>query len=452
MPSKDRTMQNRPGSSRLIFKAKRDFCKVKRLLFKKEYGELRFNLAEKGSRLFMRKIDLTNFQIATSQTARGINRGIVLNLIRKHQPISRADLARYSRLQRSTISAITEELIAGRWVMEGAVGHLPRGRKPTFLHLNPERAGIIGVNVRPISTTIALARLDASFISQVSVPTENASDQFIEHLTERLSHLVKSHPGISFEGIGMSLPGRVDAQLQKLVFAPNLGWRNLDLKTPLEKATGLPVVLENAANAYALAEIWFGRHSESVRNLIAVTVSEGIGVGLILNGQLVRGRAGTAGEFGHVSLNENGPLCNCGNRGCWELYASNLAAVDYYERSFSAKRNGKVHRPKISFSDILALSKQGDLKAIEALDRMARYLGAGLAMLVSGISPDVIIVVGEVTSVWDQIVPIIRAEIKRHCPALAIPQILPTDDTTQPRMLGAVALILHKYFSTPQIV
>src|SRR6059036_2955321 len=119
----------------------------------------------------MRKIDLTNFQVATSETARDINRRIVLNLIRSHQPISRADLARHSGLQRSTVSLITEQLVKERWVTEGAIGRAPRGRRPRFLHLNKERAGIIGIDIRPATTTIALADLDAHFVAQESLPT-----------------------------------------------------------------------------------------------------------------------------------------------------------------------------------------------------------------------------------------------------------------------------------------
>src|SRR6185295_19008619 len=130
----------------------------------------------------MRKIDLTNFQVATSETARHINRRIVLNLIRKHQPLSRADLSRYSGLQRSTLSMIAEQLIAERWVVEGAVGHLPRGRKPTFLHLNSERAGVIGEDIRPLTTTIGLASLDLKFQAQESIPTGRNPDKFITEL------------------------------------------------------------------------------------------------------------------------------------------------------------------------------------------------------------------------------------------------------------------------------
>jgi predicted NBD/HSP70 family sugar kinase len=399
----------------------------------------------------VRKIDLSNFQLATSETARDINRRILLNLVRKHQPISRADLARYSGLQRSTVSAITEELIADHWVMKGASGKLPRGRKPTYLHLNVERAGVIGVTIRPLSTTIALARLDTSFFAQISMPTEGTAEEFVQQLAGRISRLISSYPGTYFEGVGVSVPGRVDAETRRLVFAPNLKWRELDLKTPLERATGLPVELENAANACALAEIWFGRQSENVRNLVAVTVSEGIGVGMILNGQVVRGTTGMAGEFGHVPLDEKGPVCNCGKRGCWEVYASNTAAVRYYQQSSSSPRNGKA-AAAVAFVDVLARARKDEAKAIEALDRMAHFLGAGLAMLVSGFSPEVIVVVGEVTDAWDRIEPIIRKVVKQRCPALTIPRIVPTDLATQPRLQGAVALILQKHFAVPRII
>src|SRR5262245_47324081 len=135
---------------------------------------LSFDTAE----AYMRKIDLNNFQVATSETARDINRRIMLNLIRRHQPISRADLARHSGLQRSTVSVITEQLIEERWVTEGASGHAARGRKPRFLHLNKERVGIIGINVRPATTTIALADLDAQFMAQQSLPTSQDPEQF----------------------------------------------------------------------------------------------------------------------------------------------------------------------------------------------------------------------------------------------------------------------------------
>lgn len=400
----------------------------------------------------MRRIDLSNFQVATSETARDINRRIVLNLIRTHQPISRADLARHSGLQRSTVSVIAEQLIRERWIAEGANGHTARGRRPTFLHLNKERVGIIGINVRPVTTTLALADLDANFLAQDSLPTPQQPKQFLAELVPRVRKLMNARPELTCEGIGVSLPGRVDVATQKLVFAPNLGWKDFDLKTPLEKATQLPVELENAANSCALSEICFGRRAEGLRNLVIVTVSEGIGCGLILNHQLVQGSTGTAGEFGHAALVQDGLECSCGNRGCWEMYASNLAAIRYYSQAGSSRgRRSTTLDKTISFEHLLRLAQQGDGKAVEALEQMAKYLGRGIAPLVSGLAPDMIVIVGEVTRAWEKVGPIIKDTVRQHSFTRAETQIVPSDPITQPRLRGTIALVLLKHFGAPAI-
>lgn len=400
----------------------------------------------------MRKINLSSFQIATSETARDINRRIVLNLIRTKQPISRADLARQTGLQRSTVSLIIEQLIDEQWITEGALGHLPRGRKPRFLHLNNERAGIIGVNVRPQVTTLALADLSANFITQDSLMTPTNPQQFLEQLGERIQKLRQSHPGIFCEGIGVGVPGRVNRHTNKLVFAPNLGWRNVDFKDYLEKVTGLPVEVENAANSCALYELWFGRHSEGAHDLIALTVSEGIGTGIIANGQLVSGVEGMAGEFGHVSINEDGPLCRCGNRGCWETYASNVATVNYYT-SASARSNGSSpgERATPSFEDIMRLCEQGDKRAIEAIDRMAYYLGIGTSVLITSFAPSLIICVGEVSKMWDRVGPIIDSVVAERSPLACATRIIALDEFAYPRLRGAVSLVLQKHFVAPSV-
>ena len=253
--------------------------------------------------LSMRKIDLTNFQLATSETARQINRRIALNFIRRNEPMSRADLARCSGLQRSTVSAIIDQLIDEGWVTEGAIGQALRGRRPRFLHLNVGRAGILAVDLRPAITTVGLAGVDARFVEQTSWPTPKDPEVFIRQLARTVTLFRSSHPRMVCEGMGVSVPGRADRS-GRLVFAPNLGWGQVELKRMIEAEIGLPVALENAANACALAELWFGLHPEHLRHLVAVTVSEGIGVGLLLNGQLVHGGDAMAGEFAHVSVDE----------------------------------------------------------------------------------------------------------------------------------------------------
>lgn len=398
----------------------------------------------------MRKIDLTNFQVATSETARQINRRIALNIIRRHQPMSRAELARRSGLQRSTVSAIIGQLIDEGWVTEGASSASGRGRRPRFLHLNVERAGILAVDIRPVTTRVALAGLDARFLMQTEWPTPVTPAEFALELARTVTAFREAHPEIVYEGMGVSLPGRVDAS-GRLVFAPNLEWRSLDLKQLLESAIGLPVVLENAASACALAELWFGRQPDHVKHLVAVTVSEGIGVGLLMNGQLVHGRDAMAGEFGHVTLDESGPLCSCGKRGCWERYASNSAAVAYYESLSDPDAAAGGPPAPVAFADILSRAADGEARAIATLEHVARYLGIGLAPLVTGLAPQVLVIVGEITAAWERVGPIVLDVLRRRTLPPHTTQIVPTDPATQPRLRGAVTLVVQQHFGAPHV-
>jgi predicted NBD/HSP70 family sugar kinase len=409
----------------------------------------------------MRKINLSNFQVATSETARDINRRILLNLIRTRQPISRADLARFSGLQRSTVSSITEQLISEQWITEGALGHAPRGRKPRFLHLNNERAGIIGVDVRPRRTTLALTDLNARILTQDSLQTPADPQTFLDELAERIQNMRRSQPQIFCEGIGVGLPGRIDPRTQHLVFAPNLGWaevdikqaRTVDLKGPLEETTGITVEVDNAANACALFETWYGKHSEGVHDLVALTVSEGIGTGIIADGEVLRGATGLAAELGHVSLSEDGPRCRCGNVGCWEVYASNTAAVDYYVKIAAGARadRGPQDGSAPTFDSLLRLCELGDAKATEAIERMAHYLGVGVAMLITSFAPSLIVVAAEVTRVWPRIEPIINRVVSEKCQQPSATRIKPVDELAHPRLRGAIALVLQKHFVAPSV-
>ena len=397
----------------------------------------------------MRKIDLTNFRLATSGTARQINRRIALSFIRRHAPLSRADLARCSGLQPSTVSAIADELIEEGWITEG-VGQASRGRRPRLLHLNAERAGILAVDLRPESTTVGLAGVDARFVEQVSWRTPPDSRAFVQVLARSVQALRGAHPQILCEGMGVSLPGRVDRD-GRLIFAPNLRWGTVNVRTAIEAAIELPVVVENAANACALAELWFGRHPESLRNLVAVTISEGIGVGLLMNGQLVRGGDARAGEFGHVTLDDDGPRCPCGKRGCWERYASNAAAVEYYLEAVAGSRAQPRKPADFAFDDLIRLAATGDRHAGAALDQMARYLGIGLSGLVTGLSPEVIVIVGEVTRAWHRVGPIVNDIVKRRSLPQNLTRILPTDPAIQPRLRGAATLVVQQHFGAPNV-
>jgi len=378
-------------------------------------------------------------QGASSEVVRDINRRIVLNLIRTRQPISRADLARASGLQRSTISLIVEQLIHENWVLSGPTGRLPRGRRPTFLRLNDDRV-IIGVDIRPTQTTVALADANGKFTSQEVMGTASDPNLALRRLIESIQRIKSTCHGKMIEGIGITLPGRFDYAVNRLVFAPNLKWPDFDIRTPIVEETGLDVELENAANACVLAEVWFDR-VHTCRNLVVITVSEGIGTGVLANGALVRGLSGMAGEFGHVPVDPEGPLCGCGSRGCWEVFASNRAALRYYAESGSPDA-------ALSFPDLLNRADQGDTKAAHALELMAQYLGRGMRMIVAGLAPERIVLVGDLTRAWHRFGPIIENEIQAQVFAGTRPPVLvPAFEDGIARLRGTVALVLQKHFT-----
>ena len=390
----------------------------------------------------MLRIDLSDLPVASSETARHLNRRVILNLIRDKQPISRADLARLSGLQRSTVSLITEELIEDRWVVEGTTGRLPRGRRPTLLLLN-QRRRIICIDIRPKRTFIAVSDVNGIFSSQESIPTANDPERAIRQMVARLRPLLKTRAEDPFEGIGISLPGRVDYATQQLIFAPNLKWPAVDLKTPLERETGLEVVLENAANACALAEIWFNR-SNTMRNLVTVTVSEGIGIAIIADGRLVRGANGMAGELGHFPLDPEGPQCGCGRRGCWEILASDQAGIRHYFES--AARGNRQRPPDLEFTALLSMADQGDTLAIKALDKMAAQLARGVGMIIAGLDPEAILFVGEFTAAWGRFEPRIKAAVQAQKISTFPVALIPARDGELTRLRGSVALVLYKHF------
>ncbi len=393
---------------------------------------MRARRAERG----IQRVDLTYAQLASSGTARDINRDVVLELIRVNQPISRADVARLSGLQRSTVSLITEQLMEERWVREGAIGKLPRGRRPTMLVLNDDLAVMV-LDIHPEQAYVAVVNLKGHFLSRASLPLPSYPEKAIENIVTCMKRMKMAYPEKSFEGIGVSLPGRVDPDSQRLIFAPNLNWLDVDIKKTIERSMRLPVELDNAANAGLLAEMWFGQ-IDGVRNAVLVTISEGIGTGILSNGQLVTGKSGMAGEFGHILLDPAGPRCACGANGCWEIFASSRAALRYYRESTSDQKH-------IAIDDLLRLASEGDAPATNALIKQAQYIGKGLRSIVSALAPELILLAGDITSAWDQLSPIVAAEMTGLCLSAPPPRLAPAYEGGEARLRGAAALVLQRH-------
>ena len=383
----------------------------------------------------MPRIDATDIRASSSKTARDMNRDVTLGLIRVRQPISRAALARLTGLQRSTISEIVQQLLNEKWIREGAIGLVPRGRRPTLLELNSLLA-VVAVDIHPLQTTVAVSDVNGRFLAQERIPIASSPAKAVEQLAVCIRRMQSACSGMTFMGMGISVPGRLDSKGQKLLFAPNLKWQGFDLKGAMELATGLSVELENDANACLLAEMWFGE-MEGVRDAVMVAIGEGVGTGILANGQLIRGSGGVAGEFGHISLDPAGPLCGCGNKGCWETFASTQAAVRYYNKS---SRN----RKQIAAPELLRLGVEGNPLAFQAFQWQARQIGRGIRAIVAALSPEIIFIAGDVTALWEDLRGEIEAELKEHPLGGPPPKLVPAHDSGIARLRGACALVLHR--------
>jgi predicted NBD/HSP70 family sugar kinase len=384
----------------------------------------------------IRRIDLAYVELASSEMARDINRDVVLELVRTKQPIARADLSRLSGLQPSTVSLIVEQLLKEKWIVEGAAAKRPRGRRPTLLSLN-DGVVILVADIRPDEAVVAVVDLNGRFLSRETLPLLSDPERSVKNIIACMQRIRERHLDRSFEGIGLSLPGRVDPVSQRLILAPNLKWANYDIKAAIEKQIPLQVEMDNAANACLLSELWFGR-MDGIRNAVLITISEGVGAAILANGQLVTGRSGLAGEFGHVPIQSNGLECGCGRRGCWEMYASSRAALRFYAEV--APKSGSI-----TIRELLNRAEDGDRKAEEALSRQANYLGQGLRLITTALSPELILLTGDLTISWSKFGPIVEAELNNSSLAGVAPRLMVTTDAELARLRGAAALVLQRH-------
>jgi len=398
----------------------------------------------------MRRIDLAKAQAARSSTIRDINRQIVLNYIRDLEPISRADIARATALQRSTVSTIVEELKDEGLIEEIGAGRSTGGRRPTLLRLRAAGATAIGVDITPSLTTVALSDLVGRVLAREEFENNSRPDETESRIIECVRDMAAHEDAGSVAGVGVSLPGMVEPDTGRAIYIPFFRWRDWAIAERIEHATGLTARVDNDANAAALAELWFGRPEVSgSRDFIMVLVAEGIGTGIVFGGQIYRGERGAAGEFGHMIVGPQAPVaCSCGNRDCWEAFASERAAVARYLKNSAESGAAPV---RACFREVVERALGGDRPAIEALTETAYYLGIGISNLIVGLSPEAVVVGGHITRAWPivsaSLEETIQRSIRRGLPSARI--VASTLD--EPTLLGAVSLVLSRKFGMAEV-
>ena len=326
------------------------------------------------------------------------NLSSIFKLIRKRGPISRIELTKISGCSAGTVSNHVRTLIKKGFVIETKKGISSGGRKPVQLMINPNKAYIFSIEVEVKQIKIVLFDLEIKVRTKSIIPIiyKDNYKKTLEQVFFEMDKMIeeKNLKVDNLLGIGVAVPGLIDKEKGILEFAPNLGWKNVHISKIFRDKYGLPVILDNEAKAAAIGEREFVY--PKMDNMVFVSINEGIGCGIFMNGELYRGASGNAGEFGHIIIDTNGPICHCGNIGCWETLASENYIVNRYLKLPNSNK-------ELNKKEVYQLGKNGDKKIIEIFNEAGRNIGIGLVNIINGLSPELLIIGGDVVEIKDYI-------------------------------------------------
>jgi predicted NBD/HSP70 family sugar kinase len=408
----------------------------------------RFQMPSRTSSLDNKLKIAKNNQIHTARpsSVRDVNRSIILNLVRLHQPISRVDLSNRTGIFRSSVSAIVDDLVRNRLLVEERATPKGRGRVPVHLSLNPNGFSVLGVSIRAFETKIAAAGLTGEIQATVAFQTPEDPHQLIKEIGKGLKRLrVETSISHEWRQVGVGVPGMIDRRKGEIIMLPALPhYAGFPIAREIGKLVGAETTAENDTSAAALAELWL-HESElaGIRDLVFVEVGEiGVGAGLVLQGEPYAGHDHTwVGEFGHMIIDPSGPPCNCGRRGCWELYTCDRATWQRYDP--------RTEFSTVRFDQLIQLAQTGDAKAVRAFRATAEYLSLGISNIVLGLNPKRVVVAGQITKLWGLIQHTLESTYSAGrvrlplYPARFVPDVL--------SLQGAVVLALQHAFAGPKL-
>ncbi|NMC30518.1 MAG: ROK family transcriptional regulator [Pelolinea sp.] len=388
---------------------------------------------------------MNSIQRADRDLMRGINRSIILNVIKAHGPISRADIAHLTGLSPATVTSITGLLIEEDLIFEKSTGDSSGGRPPILLALNPRGGFVIGIKLMESQAVAALTDLNATVIEKTNVELRNTElTSVIDELVLLVENLMKNNkiPKKRLFGVGIGLAGVIDSVNGILRKSPFFGWKDVPFRDLLDVRLKVPIFLDNDVNTLTLGEKWLdnGVHAD---NYVVITVGRGIGMGIIINGQIYRGKGGGAGEFGHLVVNQNGPVCDCGKRGCLESYLGDQALV--------MRAKHEVDPSIESIDELIQMAAGGNIAAGKLFEWAGDLLGQELANLINLLDPKLIIISGEGVRMGDPFFSSMRAAIQKN----AVPELF---ENTEIRIntwgddvwaRGAASLVIGELFNSP---
>jgi N-acetylglucosamine repressor len=388
---------------------------------------------------------MNSIQRANRDLMRGINRSVILNVIKTHGPISRADIAHMTGLSPATVTSITGLLIEEDLIFEKATGDSSGGRPPILLALNPRGGFVIGIKLMELHAVAALTDLNATVLEKANIEMPNKElDSVIDELVLLVENLIRKSkvPKKRLFGVGIGLAGVIDSVNGVLRKSPFFGWKDVPLSDRLHSRLKVPIFLDNDVNTLTLGEKWLdsGVHAD---NYIVITVGRGIGMGIVINGQIYRGKGGGAGEFGHLVVNQDGPICDCGKRGCLESYLGDQALLIRARQEVS---------PSIrDIDDLVQNAADGNPAAIHFLRWAGNLLGQEIANLVNLLDPKLIIISGEGVRMGDPFFSSMREAVQKN----AVPELI---EDTEIRIntwgddvwaRGAASLVIGELFNSP---
>ncbi|MDH7488765.1 MAG: ROK family transcriptional regulator [Anaerolineae bacterium] len=393
---------------------------------------------------------------------REMNRSLILNVIRQEGSVSRAAIARRTRLSRSTVSSIVSELLEANLVHEVGRGRSSGGRRPILINLNYNAGYVVGVDLGATHLIILIANLNGDVVARretdfsVAVGPDAGLKQIADAVRQCLADA--GVPAERVRGLGMGVPGPVEYAEGRVVAPPIMpGWHGVALRDRLSRELGVPVYVDNDANLGALSEHCHGA-GRGYANLAYIKVGTGIGCGLILGGQLYRGEFGSAGEIGHVTIDENGPPCKCGSYGCLESMAGGPAIALRAQQAIRAGQAtslAAIQPPEsITARDVALAAQMGDKLAQQLFAEAGRHIGVALASLANLLNPGLIVIGGGVAQAGRLLLDPIRKTLEQRAlqPVAQSTRVVQSVVGRDASALGAVDLALQEVFQSPALI
>ncbi|MFN7994313.1 MAG: ROK family transcriptional regulator [Bryobacteraceae bacterium] len=375
-------------------------------------------------------------------TMRQANERLILSVVRRNPSVSRADIVRITGLSPSSVTFIVKRLKRDKILCEERLNNPSQvGRRPTALRLRASARLAIGVEITQAGARIAMADLNDTQLAEKIVPWSPSSELFFDKTHAAIRGFVEPAAGQAL-GVGVALPGTIDRKEGKIIAAENLGWFGVEAGDRLRRDLKTPFYFENEAKLSALAEMWFSdREAAPLRNFVSVIARGGVGTGVIVNGQILQGATSAAAEFGHIPIYPDGRRCACGNVGCWEQYASDLALSRIY-----GDQPGRVAGEPAE--EIVRKARNGEPAALEAVHVVARYVGMGFVNLVMALNPQAIVVGDYLAQAWDLMEETVWNVLRSRAPAYFLNglRVFPSRHGTESSLRGAMALVLARFF------